>query len=145
MLVFDYKRHTGAKFNKLKLYFPFHKGKYICLAAIFLHNLWCHVLWIMLKSKSKKDDNAVQQKTKWSHEQMLSAVSAYKNNPTNKSIQAIVKDNGVPESTLRFTLKKDKDGVNFHMAHAFGEIRRRLLTEAEENLIFKHIKDCSCD
>ena len=56
----------------------------------------CFVEMPKAESKSKKE----RPKRKYSHEQILSATSAFKDNPTNKSIRQIAKDNGVPESTL---------------------------------------------
>ena len=54
-----------------------------------------------------------------------------------RSIRAAGKKFGVPEATLKYHLEQQR-AVN----NRFGRTRRRLLNEAEEDLIIKYVKDC---
>ena len=95
-------------------------------------------------AKNSKEARSPKRIRNYTNEDLLDAINAYKANPIRKSKRELANDYGIPEATLRFQITKVlKKGVNFHSAHAFGKTRRRLLTDAEENVIFKHIVDCS--
>ena len=94
------------------------------------------------KKKAKKAENATPVKeSSYTTVQLENALNALRENP-KRGIRLIGTEFGVPESTIRFNLKKEKARINVKIAHAFGKTRRRLLTEAEEDLIIKYIKDC---
>ena len=94
-------------------------------------------------AKKSKKPRSPRPKRNYTNEHMLAAVNAFRNNPTEKSKREIASEYGIPEATLRFQIRKVLGGVDFNSAHAFGKTKRRLLTDAEENVIFKHIVDCS--
>ena len=95
-------------------------------------------------TKNSKEPRSPKCKRNYSNEDLLAAINTYKASPLRKSKRELAKDYGIPEATLRFQITKVlKKGGDFHVAHAFGKTRRRLLTDAEENVIFKHIVDCS--
>ena len=71
----------------------------------------------------------------YSFEQLARALNALNENP-GRSIRATSRKFGIPEGTLRYHLR------DVNRANNFGTTRRRLLTEAEEDVIIKYVKDC---
>ena len=90
------------------------------------------------KSYSKK--SRARPKKKYSHEQMLAALDVFKDKP-NSNIRQTARNHKVPESTLRCYINRDKKGIN--VSPTLGATNRRLLTDAEENVMFKYVADCS--
>ena len=93
------------------------------------------------KKKSKNRENAARVREPSTPLQLENALNALRENP-NRGIRPTGIEFEVPEATIRFNLKKEKARINVKIAHAFGKTRRKLLTEAEEELIIKYIKDC---
>ena len=71
----------------------------------------------------------------YSFEQLARALKSLNVN-LGRSIRATSRKFGIPKRTLRFHLNRD-----INRANSFGTTRRRLLTEAEEDVIIKYVKD----
>ena len=78
-------------------------------------------------TKNSKEAGSPKRKRNYTNEDLLADINAYKANPFRKSKRELANDYGIPEATLRFQITKVlKKGVDFHSAHGFGKIRKRM-------------------
>ena len=82
----------------------------------------------MPKAESKSKKARAILKRKYSHEQMLAALDAFKDKPSS-NIRQTARNHKVPESTLRCYINRHKKGIN--VSPPKGATNRRLLMDAQ--------------